>query len=442
MNIHIALMQCYSLIHLRLEQGFQYDDQDNRNFSFDEFSELCQARSCSSQYLSVRKIAICLALIPHLQPDAFEILMQPNEHTHRLYMEFGLVEIEGVVWATGQTLAFLLGENRVEHRQQVFQWLSGINESQAYDLFDLDLISEACPLMWQALILRPDVLNRYLLGGNAKLPIVVNNLASLLTTPLEWNALILPESVYADLDEIDLWLEHGSTLEKEWQLEGKLRPGFRALFYGPPGTGKTLTATLLGKRTERPVYRVDIGAVTSKYIGETEKNLEQVFSMAEKHNWLLFFDEADALYGQRVQTSGANDQFANQNVAYLLQRIESFSGIIILATNLQDNLDDAFFRRFETTVYFVKPDEKVRLALWKNALPDSDRVDPEISLLHLARDYELTGAEIINVVRYAALKACSKGSRWLLKGDIEAGIARVKRLQNGLDSNLARHSFF
>ena len=181
-----------------------------------------------------------------------------------------------------------VGENRVEHRQQVFQWLSGINESQAHDLFDLDLVSEACPLMWQALILRPDVLNRYLLGNNAKPPIVVNNLASLLTTPLEWNALILPESVYADLDEIDLWLEHGSTLEKEWQLEGKLRPGFRALFYGPPGTGKTLTATLLGKRTERPVYRVDIGAVTSKYIGETEKNLEQVFSMAEKHNWLLF----------------------------------------------------------------------------------------------------------------------------------------------------------
>ncbi|GLT19145.1 hypothetical protein GCM10007938_29270 [Vibrio zhanjiangensis] len=440
MNTNLALMQCNSLIHLRLEQRFQFTGENNYKFGFDEFSELCHGSN--REHLDVEKIAISLALIPHLQPETFEILMQPNESTHRLYIEFGLVENEGVVWATGQTLAFLLGEHAVERRLEVFRWLSDINVSQAHDLFDLDSACDALPLMWQALKLRPEVLNQYLLGTNAKPPAIVNNLASLLTTPLEWDALVLPKSVYDDLDEIELWLQHGRALEKDWPFEGKLRPGFRALFYGPSGTGKTLTATLLGKRTKRPVYRVDIGAVTSKYIGETEKNLEQVFVMAEKHNWLLFFDEADALFGQRVQTSGANDQFANQNVAYLLQRIEAFTGIIILATNLQNNLDDAFFRRFETAVFFVKPDEKVRLALWKNALPDLKRYDPDISLAQLARDYALTGAEIINVVRYAALKACSKGSSYLLKSDIEVGIVRAKRLQNGPESNVGRHSFF
>ncbi|CAE6963096.1 COG0464 ATPases of the AAA class [Vibrio sp. B1FIG11] len=442
MKTSTALTQCRSLIRLRLEQRFQFEREPHNTLAIDEFPKLHQPHSLSGEHLDIEQIAIGLALIPHLQPETFEILMPPNEHTHRLYVEFGLLENEGVVWATGQTLAFLLGESFVEHRQNVFQWLSGVNESKAYELLNLDLASDSSPLMWQPLKLKPEVLNRYLLGENANPPAMVNNLASLLTTSLEWHSLVLAESVYDELDEIELWLQHGSALEREWQLEGKLRPGFRALFYGPPGTGKTLTATLLGKRTERPVYRVDIGAVTSKYIGETEKNLEQVFAMAEKYNWLLFFDEADALFGQRVQTSGANDQFANQNVAYLLQRIEAFTGIIILATNLQDNLDEAFFRRFEATVYFPKPEEKVRLALWKNALPEDERLEPDIQLTQLACDHELTGAEIINVVRYAALKASSKGVKQILASDLTFGIERVKRLQRSLEGNAARHSFF
>lgn len=442
MNIVTALTQCRSLILLRLEQRFQFEGSFDNSSNFSQFSELYQNRSLSGGDLGMEQVAICLALIPHLQPETFEILMQPNENTHRLYTEFGLVENEGVAWATGQTLAFLLGENEIKHRQEVFQWLSGVKGAAPHELLELDLVSDASPLLWQPLKLKFEVLNRYLLGEYAKPPLMVNNLARLLTSSLDWNSLILPKFVYDELDEIELWLKHGSMLEKEWQLEGKLRPGFRALFYGPPGTGKTLTATLLGKRTDRAVYRVDIGSVTSKYIGETEKNLEQVFAMAEKHNWLLFFDEADALFGQRVQTSGANDQFANQNVAYLLQRIESFTGIIILATNFQDNLDDAFFRRFEASVYFPKPDEKVRLALWQNALPDVDRVESNINLFQLAQNYELTGAEIINVVRYAALKASSNGLGYILKVDIDAGIARAKRLQKNQESNVGRHSFF
>lgn len=444
MCIPTALDQCRSLIYRCLEQYFQSKPDENRSASSDSSknSNICLDYSTSGETLNIEQIATSLSLIPHLSPETFDLMLQPNEYTQRLYSEFGLIENDGVIWATGQTLAFLLGGNLVEQRQNVYHWLSGLNNSPAPELLDLDTSSDASPLMWQPLRLQTEVLNRHVAGEDTKSPVMVNNLASLLTTTLDWNALVLPKSVYTELDEIELWLQYGEQLEKEWQLQGKLRPGFRALFYGPPGTGKTLTATLLGKRTKRPVYRVDISTVTSKYIGETEKNLEQVFAMAEKHDWLLFFDEADALFGQRVQTSGANDQFANQNVAYLLQRIEAFSGIIILATNLQDNLDDAFFRRFEASVFFPKPDAKVRHALWQNAIPDSTRLEECVQLDQLARNYELTGAEIINVVRYAALKASSKGSKQIFQRDLNDGIARANRLQNNQENNAARHSFF
>lgn len=139
-------------------------------------------------------------------------------------------------------------------------------------------------------------------------------------------------------------IEHRHTLLDDWQLQDKIQPGFRSLFYGPPSTGKRLTASLLGKVTDLPVYRVDLAMVVSKYIGETEKNLAKVFNQAEKNDWILFFDEADALFGKRSETNSSNDRHANQEVVFLLQRIEHFPGIILLATNLKTNIDAAFAR--------------------------------------------------------------------------------------------------
>jgi ATP-dependent 26S proteasome regulatory subunit len=168
-------------------------------------------------------------------------------------------------------------------------------------------------------------------------------------------------------------------------MAARLRPGHRALFHGPPGTGKTISAALVGKLAGRDVYRVDLSLIVSKYIGETEKNLARVFNRAEQRGWLLFFDEADALFGRRSDTRDAHDRYANQEVAYLLQRIESFDGITILASNLPDNLDDAFARRFESTVYFPCRAPPSGCACGRGASPPKARLAPDVDLGALAR---------------------------------------------------------
>src|SRR6201991_4144918 len=149
----------------------------------------------------------------------------------------------------------------------------------------------------------------------------------------------------------------------------RLKKGYRALFYGPPGTGKTLTAALLGNEMNKDVYRVDLSMVVSKYIGETEKNLELLFARAEDKGWILFFDEADALFGKRTSVRDAHDKYANQEVSYLLQRIEDFNGLIILATNMKNNIDEAFVRRFNAILRFPFPEAAERKLIWEKSFP-------------------------------------------------------------------------
>jgi SpoVK/Ycf46/Vps4 family AAA+-type ATPase len=167
-----------------------------------------------------------------------------------------------------------------------------------------------------------------------------------LTTPLEWNELVLPPPVMRQLQDILDWSERGGELISVLGMGKHLRPGYKALFYGPPGTGKTLTAALIGKRAGLPVYRVDISRIVSKYIGETGKNLERMFLQAENKDWILFFDEADALFNKRTEVETAHDRHANQEKAYLLQRLEDYPNLALMATNFQGNIDAAFVRRF------------------------------------------------------------------------------------------------
>ena len=150
----------------------------------------------------------------------------------------------------------------------------------------------------------------------------------------------------------------------DWGLGRRLRHGHRSLFYGPPGTGRTMTTCLLGQRLGRDVFRIALSAVVSKYIGETEKNLEGLFGRAENMNCILFFDEADAPFGKRTNVSDAHDRYANQEVAYLLQRVEDYDGLVILASNYSSNIDEAFMRRFQAVVHFPMPTQTERKRLW------------------------------------------------------------------------------
>ena len=226
------------------------------------------------------------------------------------------------------------------------------------------------------------------------------------------------------VDEIHAWVEHGEVLMNEWGMASKLRPGYRSLFYGPPGTGKTMTACLLGKASGRDVYKVDLSLVVSKYIGETEKNLGKVFDQAQNKDWILFFDEADALFGKRSETKDSHDRYANQEISFLLQRIETFDGIAILASNFRENLDKAFTRRFESVIYFPMPRVEERLRLWQQGFSARAELDPLVDLKKIARGHELSGGTIMNVIRYASMQALRRGEARIGLDDIQHGIRR------------------
>ena len=251
--------------------------------------------------------------------------------------------------------------------------------------------------------------------------------AQLITTRLDWNDLVLGEEVLSEIETIKGWITHGQAILDNWDLGRVLKPGYRCLFHGPPGTGKTLTATLLGRASNRDVYRIDLSMMVSKYIGETEKNLARVFDRAAHSDWILFFDEADALFGKRTSVSSSNDRYANQEVSYLLQRVEDFPGFVILATNLKSNIDEAFARRFQSIVHFAMPDARQRLALWSGVLRQPGRITEDVDLAQLAERYQVSGGAICNIVRFAAINAMRTGREALNSADLSLGAIKELR---------------
>lgn len=258
----------------------------------------------------------------------------------------------------------------------------------------------------------------------------LNFLTKKLTTSMEWDDLILPPSVIQQIKEIGVWMEHEQVITQDWGLGKFIKPGYRSLFYGASGTGKTLTATLLGKKLSRDVYRIDLSAVISKYIGETEKNLHLIFKQAEDQGWILFFDEADALFGKRTEVKDSHDRYANMEVSYLLQRIEDYKGLTILSSNLKGNLDEAFARRFQSIIHFPIPDSELRLQLWKKAFSEGLQPSPDVDLTGIANDYELTGGDIINVLQRVAIRAAGRNSNMVEMKDIIACLREELR-KNG-----------
>jgi hypothetical protein len=225
-----------------------------------------------------------------------------------------------------------------------------------------------------------------------------------------WQDVVLPEEEIAILHEVVATIRGRARVLEEWGLGKKLvpNPGISVLFAGPPGTGKTLSAQVIAAELGMDLYRIDLSTVVSKYIGETEKNLERIFSQAANSNTILFFDEADAIFGKRSDVKDAHDRYANIEVSYLLQRIENFDGVVILASNLRSNLDEAFIRRLQFIVDFPFPDEAQRLNIWKVLFPPgAPRAEP-LDFESLARRFKLSGGNIRNVIVNAAFAAASE----------------------------------
>jgi len=234
--------------------------------------------------------------------------------------------------------------------------------------------------------------------------------ATLLETEKSFDDLVLKP---ATRDQLQIILDYARVNESLFEREGvkhKIKPGMLAMLYGPPGTGKTLTASILGKEAGVDVYRIDLSRVISKYIGETEKNLERVFERLGDKNCILFFDEADVLFGKRTEVADAKDRYANQEVAYLLQRVETFPGLVLLASNFKQNLDTAFKRRILISVFMPPPDADERLALWKNGLPGHFIFEPASLIDDLATKHAFTGANIANIIKLACITAESNNT--------------------------------
>jgi hypothetical protein len=224
-----------------------------------------------------------------------------------------------------------------------------------------------------------------------------------------WPDLILPADEARQLHELAARHRGRETVYGRWRFSPVPSVGVVGLFAGPSGTGKTLAAEVVAGDLGLDLYKVDLSAVVSKYIGETEKNLERIFGAAAAGDLVLFFDEADALFGKRSEVSDAHDRYANIEVAYLLQRLETYDGLVILATNLQRNIDPAFLRRISVAIDFVAPEEPERRAIWARAFPATAPVT-DLDLEFLARQFKITGGVISNAALGAAFLAASEDS--------------------------------
>lgn len=373
----------------------------------------------------VERVAIVLALLPHVRPQLLDMFTTKNPNFDRRFSELGGVRsgVDGDFIPTGETLAFVLGGTGLLTRFLVEKRFSSEHILRRHDVLRLAPLGDE-PALKAPLRLSDECLSLFTTGEPRRPDFGPGFPAKFIETDLEWDDLVLHPGVRKQLEDIETFLEHGETLMRDWGLGPKLRPGYRALFYGPPGVGKTMTACVLGKTTGCDVYKVDLSLVVSKYIGETEKNLGRVFDLAQNKNWILFFDEADALFGKRSETKDAHDRHANQEVSYLLQRIESFNGVAILASNHRDNLDEAFTRRFESIIYFPMPRPEERLLVWKQGFSKESELDGAIDLAKVARDYEFSGGAIMNVVRYASLQALKRGHKVITVEDLQQGIRR------------------
>lgn len=351
------------------------------------------------------RVVVMLALMPHTSPQSLDIFFVQNKNFDRQYTEFGGWKglSHGGFLPTGETASFILAGEDMERKKEVIRMFQKDHWFYAQNILRLEGAGEGEPFLSGQLRPSEEFLSHVLLDREYKPDYNIGFPAKRITTALEWEDMILDYATLEALEEINTWIKHQHTIMEDWGLKRFLKPGYRALFYGPPGTGKTLAATLLGKKNDMDVYRVDLSMIVSKYIGETEKNLAKVFDMAENRNWILFFDEADALFGKRTSTNTSNDRHANQEVAYLLQRIEDFPGTVILATNLKSNIDEAFSRRFQSIIYFPMPDEELRAALWRSMLPKEWLGDDAEELIATAAQTELSGGSIANVVRRCAI---------------------------------------
>ncbi len=372
------------------------------------------------------RIVLLLALTPHVAPQLLDVFYTKNTFTDRGFTEFGGMtgSFHGGFLPTVETALFIIAGNDLGKRFSLNPIFRPEHFYCRHNILNIEQQNSNEPEGSGLLKITDEYIDYFTTCEYRKPRFSTHFPAKYITTPLDWEDLVVDDFTQQQLDEVKAWLVHQKTLMIDWGMAKKLKPGYKILFHGPPGTGKTMTACLFGKWAKTDVYRIDLSTVVSKYIGETAKNLEKVFTKAENKNWVLFFDEADALLGKRTSISDAHDKYANQEISYLLQRLEDYQGLIILATNQKSNLDEAFSRRLQSVISFPMPKPKERLQLWRKSFSDKSKLEDKLDLNHIAEKYKIAGGSIINVVRHSSLMALNRGENIIRHYDIIEGIKR------------------
>lgn len=410
------------VVQHRLDQFF---DQDKEQLNPEVEIEV-PSFNFFSEFTKEEYIVLVIALVPHIQSNFFDQIIQRKLPQAGDFPQLGGVrgkQFRGFL-PTGETALFILAGDDLEKRFEIQQIFSEDHFFAKKHILWLEDPPAGEPVMSGKIIISPESVDLLTIGKVSKPKFGMHFPAQLIETQLEWKDLILNERTMHQLKDLENWINHGQTLLYDWGMAERIKPGYRVLFYGPPGTGKTLAATLLGKYTSKDVYKIDLSMVVSKFIGETEKNLANLFANAENHDWILFFDEADALFGKRTNVRDAHDKYANQEVSYLLQRVEMYKGLVILASNFRDNIDEAFVRRFQSIIYFPKPRKEERLKIWQNTFPSQIQFDTSLDLYRTAEQYELTGANIVNVVQQVCLQALAYQKLVIGEDDLLEGIRK------------------
>ena len=429
-NIEASVSFLIETIKARLSNFFKQNN--NGPFVYPDLQLQEENNAAFTHFLATHQlnleeyVILLLSLTPHIQPNFLDAVIQQYLPNGGDFPEIGGVKgnIHRGTIPTGETALFIIAGNDLNKRLDAFRYFSPDHFFAKENILFLEPVKNGEPKMSGRLILQDEYVDLFTTGTVWKPTFGPEFPATLITTKMDWNDVVLQPQTAQSIEDIKVWLQHNPVFMNNWQMDKKIKPGFRALFYGPSGTGKTLTATLLGNHFNKDVYRIDLSQVVSKYIGETEKNLEKIFSKAEHKDWILFFDEADALFGKRSNVQTAHDKYANQEVSYLLQRVENFPGLIILASNFKSNMDPAFIRRFNSIIHFPMPEAADRVQIWKRSLPCKASLAEDVDINTIARKYELSGSAIASAIHYASLQTINKNSTVISKHDILEGIKK------------------
>lgn len=384
-----------------------------------------------SEVTVLERIALSLALMARTMPQFLDFLYTKNKFTDQIFTEFGMqVDASSSrIIPTWRTAFFLFCGNNTNAQFELVFHVHNDHRLYAQKFLEFPERRPSNPFDTPLLITN-ERFHQWLYPTSSRFLANEEFPAHEISSPLEWSDLFLHDSTRKGIEEVRLWLQHEHNLRQNPKLDRHLNLGMRVLFYGPSGTGKTLTASLLGKQFNMPVYRVDLSQMISKWVGETEKNLARVFDIAENNKWILFFDEADALFSKRGSVSDSNDRRSNQEISYLLQRVEDYNGTIVMATNLKDNIDEAFARRFQQVIEFPMPDKFIRAEMWKQLLKDTFPLDADVDLDQVGKEFELTGGSMKNIFRSIMLNVFDR--------KVDEQLIRMRDIRSAIEQELIK----